>query len=415
MAHLKLLTPETPLHDACLRLGKVYSEVGATKRLPLYRWTQISNDAAVLAEHVRRRHHENDALERIAKLLARLLEFVGYGLTPGEPINFEHEHKLLAYDLLRGCLRRQSAKHLRLPNAPKTESLSKWVILKYPHACSKCGETECHCVVTPWIFEERRENPGPYLKFPKSVEAKQKRLEKEEWKDLTLIGLFEFFHAIYRNTLYQQEPWKIAFHLSEELGEAAIELTRLQTLCVIDNQTLGNELETIRGKVQEKVDDEIGKLRSSKRIKQKDRLQIEEKWTKALKTSLNDLDDAATTSQDWLSEQWGLKERDKSKVRDLALRLYFAEIITNKLKGELADVTSWLVAVSYAIQPDKAPNGELALGPKAVLTTLEIGYRREAENSKSLACIWCKQAPCSNGCLIRNSMIDELMQEVIKF
>jgi hypothetical protein len=413
MSHLKLLTPETPLHDACLRLAKVYSDVGATKRYPLYRWTQISNDAAVLAEHVRRRHQESDALERIAKLLARLLEFVGYGLTAGEPIKFEHEHKLFSYDLLRGCLLRQSAKHL--PNAPKTESLSKWVIVKYPYACSKCGETQCHCVVTPWIFEERRENPGPYLKFPKNVEAKQKRLKKEEWQDLTLVGLFEFFHAIYRNTLYQQEPWKIAFHLSEELGEVAIELTRLQTLCVIDNDTLGDELKTIRERVQDKVNDEIGKLKASKHIKQKDRLDIQQKWQKTLRTSLNDLDAAATASQEWLSKRWGLNESDKSKARDLALRLYFADIITHKIKGELADVTSWLVAVSYAIGPDRGRTGELASGPKAVLTTLENGYKKEVEKSKSLGCIWCNQDPCSNGCLIRNSMSDELMQEVIKF
>jgi hypothetical protein len=413
MAHLKLLTPETPLHDACCRLAKVYSGVEATKRYPLYRWTQISNDAAVLAEHVRRRHQETDALERIAKLLGRFLEFVGYGLTSGKPITFVHENKLLAYDLLRGCLARQSSKHLR--NAPKTESLSKWVIVKYPYACSKCGETQCHCVVTPWIFEERRENPGPYLKFPKSVEAKQKRLKKEEWQDLTLVGLFEFFHAIYRNTLYQQEPWKIAFHLSEELGEAAIELTRLQTLCVIDNKTLGDELKTIREKVQVKVDDEIEKLKTSKHIKQKDRLDIEQKWKKTLKASFNGLEAAATASQDWLSEEWGLNERDKSKARDLALRLYFAEIITNKLKGELADVTSWLVALSYAIRPAKGQTGELALGPKAVLTTLEDGYSKKAEKSRSIACIWCNEEPCTNGCLIRNSMSDELMQEVIKF
>ncbi len=413
MAHLKLLTPETPLHDACLRLAEVYSGVEATKRYPLYRWTQISNDAAVLAEHVRRRHQEDDALERVAKLLARLLEFVGYNLRPVGSLNFIHDNRLLPYALLRACLVRQSAKHLRY--APKSESLTKWVVLKYPHACSKCGERPCHCVVTPWVFEERRENPGPYLKFPQSVEKKQCRLRKEDWQDLTLKGLFEFFHAIYRNTLYQQDPWKTAFHLSEELGEVAIELTRLQTLCVIDNKTLGDELSNIQEKVKNKFDDEIEKLRTTKRLKVGDRSKIEQKWQKNFKASFDDLEAASTMPTDWLRERWGLKQISKNKARDLALRLYFAEIITRKLKEELADVTSWLVAVTYAIRPDKRPTGELAVGPRAVLTTLEGGYAKKAEKTKSLGCIWCNQAPCSNGCLIRNSMSDELMQEVIKF
>src|SRR5436309_973366 len=120
MSNQKTLDPDTPVSEACERLAKVYSGVTATQRHPLYRWTQIANDAAVLSEDIRR-HQEDEALNRIAKLLGRLLEFVGFGLCEAD-IN---QPQLLPYTLLRTEFRHNY--HDSPSNAPAKESLSKWI------------------------------------------------------------------------------------------------------------------------------------------------------------------------------------------------------------------------------------------------------------------------------------------------
>jgi len=266
--------------------------------------------------------------------------------------------------------------------------------------------------VRPWVIEERRENPKTFLEeFAKRVDERRNNLTPTEWTDLTLIGLFEFFQPIYRNTLYQQEPWKIAFHLSEELGEAAIELTRLQALCVLDPETLSDELDKIKKRVGRKIDTAL------RNISDYQRPEFQEDWYAKRDRFFATLGSISSNPESWLHEEWGLEQNafGNMKAKDLALRLYFAELVTKKFKEELADVASWLVAITYAIGPDGRATGHSLNGPQIVLSHLSVKYRTQRDQIDYLACSWCGEEQCSNGCLIRNTMSDELVQEIIKF
>src|SRR5262245_11025483 len=67
---------EPSLEAISQKLGSLYEAVSVS-RDPMFAWVQIANDVTILGEELRR-HRLNEAVRRSAKVLMRLLEFVGY-------------------------------------------------------------------------------------------------------------------------------------------------------------------------------------------------------------------------------------------------------------------------------------------------------------------------------------------------
>ena len=161
-----------------------------------------------------------------------------------------------------------------------------------------------------------------------------------------------------------------------------------------------------------------GNLKSITDEQAHQRMQAE--WEKRNGEPYGELDTALHDPQKWLTTHWGPACLREDEAKSLALRLNFANLITRKLKEELADVVSWLVALSYVIIPgrpkpaDGGKRDELDPGPKKVLEELEREYSTKRDNEMVLACAYCGQPRCTDGCLILNNMSDELVQEVIK-
>lgn len=402
----EILTNNTTVHDACAKLAFLYKDV-AVADSPLSRWLHLVNDATVLAEEIRR-GREQPAILRLAIILCRVLEFTGHYLQvsdilpvvhrdPNEPENWHLNDSVL----LSMCLGHQSARDL--PYAPAAESLTKWVITKYPHTCGKCGASPCECVLTPWIFEERRQNPGPYRKYSERVT--KKRQDNRDWNELTLAQLFGFFAGIFRNSFHYQDSWKIVMHLTEEIGEATVELNRLSLICATPVPYVADEKDRVFERAAARLRQESELITQSTQ-EQASHL---ETWTRRLdfmKQTMRDLSSEASATS-WIHEHWpGLDIAGCARVDDLALRLFFAELISEKFKEELSDVVSWVAALGCKLSKDD--HG------LAVIQDMARHYSEEVEGVRQMVCSWCKRNPCSNGCLIRHSLRDELVQSVMK-
>ncbi len=71
------------IDEVAKKLGLLYEHVSVAKD-PMFGWVQIVNDVTILGEQLRRNRAEEGA-DRAAKILFRLLEFLGYYL---------HTHKI---------------------------------------------------------------------------------------------------------------------------------------------------------------------------------------------------------------------------------------------------------------------------------------------------------------------------------
>jgi len=71
------------IDEVAKKVGLLYEHVSVAKD-PMFGWVQIVNDVTILGEQLRRNRAEEGA-DRAAKILFRLLEFLGYYL---------HTHKI---------------------------------------------------------------------------------------------------------------------------------------------------------------------------------------------------------------------------------------------------------------------------------------------------------------------------------
>ncbi len=78
--------------------------------------------------------------------------------------------------------------------------------------------------------------------------------------------MLDMFQEIYRNQYYGQEAWKICMHLTEELGEATIELSRLELAWRghARNFDIGGALAKVYRYTDNKIDKEIRRMEESK-------------------------------------------------------------------------------------------------------------------------------------------------------
>lgn len=417
----KVITPGTPLRDICKGFRMVYEPVGIMTNMPLYRWTQVSNDVADLAEKIRRPHMEDPALQRLAKILARILEFVGR-YTEGQYPRISLDDKIDFNSLIHASLRYQS---ISGSSTPADEYLSKWIRLKFPGGCSKCGKPKCECVLDPQIFEERHEKPDGYIKtYADKVETQRVRLSS--WEDFTIEDLFKNFATIYGHSLYHQDPWKVVAHLSEEIGEVSTELTRLELLSELPRGRMESEVDTPDGRksVWESI---VGKV--EQRIRR--RLDDFEKHGQNMASqklsgnlaSFREKVTSVTQQPGSYIGQWApmLQDYQGADELDLARRLFLAEVISYHIKEELADVTSWVCAAATVIKPrqdSKAQSKmvsfsvELPAGSRAVMANLIELYSFVLEGQEFMSCAHCNKGCCDDGCLLRNVFADELAHQI---
>ena len=336
---------------------------------PMFAWAQIVNDVTILGEDLRR-GREPEAVNQAGDVLTRLLEFIGYYL-------FVHkiEGKVPFADFVAETLRIPAYVEF-LPKGLQ-DGPSWWVMYKYPFVCAKCGRLPCHCLIQPWVLEKRREDPGPYLeKFRKVAEEVRGRLRESEHGEFTISGLIKHFRMIYEASYYYQDAWKIGMHLSEELGEAMTELGRMEIVCH-----------------ERSVFNLDAKLDLAFKIA-RDRLQA----------------DTAKITDPASSKQ--RKQEIEKELRDLELDLrkgnpweLMARLIGERFKEEIADVLSWVSAIVVKLDPDLV---KLASVPRKFVKVTAGGV-------KVLACPWCREDSCTDGCLVLHGVSGEIREKVSKF
>ena len=362
---------DTPLEDVAKRLATIYKNV-TFAHLPMFRWLHVLNDATILAEEIRRNRRQESA-ERAGKILMRLLNFIGYYLyiykTPPGQVASSSLPELIA-TVLRSKSYSDYFGTMELKEGP-----TRWILAKYPNACAKCGEKPCHCVVEPWVFEERREKPAPFEKYQQKTHQLRKNLQQNEIKLFSIRSVIEFFNSIYRNSYHHQEPWKLAMHLTEELGEATTELSRLELILL---------------------------ARSDDRYSFPTKQVIDHSQSKLEAVIDRIVDD---------KQRWIIKTRAEEKLKQLHDKIRQGDpwnflattVVGEQFKEEIADVFSWLAAVIHAL-PDK--------GTDAIATLEEIknSYVRQRGFAR-LECPYCHETECTNDCIVAHAVANELKEK----
>lgn len=367
---------KTSIDDVAKTLGSLYKQVTIAKD-PMYAWVQIVNDVTILGEDLRRGRHTEGA-GRACKVLFRLLEFVGYYLHehPVRPKSRQHTFA----DFLAHDLRRTSSTRV-FSNGPP-EGPTRWILAKYPRVCSKCAKQPCECLLKPWVFENRREDPGPYQEYREAADAARRRLAENPGKPLTLLGMLDMFVDIYQNSYYREQPAHLGMHLTEELGEATIELSRLLMAFRAKPSQFRMTKPLIREvfeDAREKIDKEIAHLKK-RHVK---RHLIDERQA-SLHRALD-------------SERRAFQESDGWEV--------FRQYVSEKLKEETSDVFSWLAAVLHKLDPKQ----------RQVREQRKRFIEQAGDGPEYLRCAWCHDNTCRNQCLVTHSISKEIIEKITKF
>lgn len=257
------------------------------------------------------------------------------------------------------------------------EGPTRWVLAKYPFVCSKCGKKPCVCLLTPWVLEDRREEPDEYLaKFWNEANNERRKLGSLDHEEFTVKSLIDHFATIYRANYYHQDLWQIGMHLSEEMGEATVELGRIELRRRAEEENFdiavkADEILTI-------TKDDVWKR--TEKITERD---AREKFRSKAQTRLEDFE------RDLKGNAW----------------TFFGDIVAEKFKEEIADVLSWIVAIVVKIDRNYEIFGKFPdrFSQKGMGNVLHLG------------CPWCHAAQCSDDCLIKHDVSKELTEKIMKF
>lgn len=361
---------EPSIEEIAKRLAGIYAQVKLS-RDPMFSWLEIMNDVTILGEDLRR-DRGDEAVDRAATVLARLLEFIGYFTYIHEPGNDNTVHDIVARSL------QQTSYSKYIPEDKLREGPTRWILAKYPFACSKCGNEQCHCLLAPWVLENRREEPDEYFdRFWTRADERRSQLRDCTLQEFTLHSLLNHFSEIYRANYYHQDAWKLGMHLSEEMGEATVELRRIE---------LRRRAEKAGYDIVSQASDIIGITRA----------RIENQTKKITK----------------LEEQTKFRVKAEAQLKAFEAKLgnkpweFFGNIVAEKFKEEIADVFSWLVAII------------ISLDSKDLKIFKKFPKRFEREGKGGvlfLACPWCHEAQCSDDCLIAHGVSQELTEQILKF
>lgn len=360
------LTHDDVIEDMAHRLGTLYAGVNLS-RDPMFSWLHITNDMTILGEELRR-DRKDEAADRACKILIRLLEFLGYYLYchPG--------NKGELSDLVATTLREPSVEGL-LPGFP--EGPSRWILVKYPYACSKCGQQPCHCMVYPLVLENRREDPERYLQtFRIKADAARKKLAEGKHSQFTLKSLLAHFREIYHNSYCHQDLWKIGMHLSEEIGEATTELSRMNLRWRAEQAGFD-----INGALAKTFEISAAKLGTETRKIMNQ--EVKQRRTSEIATEF------ATLRKKFEANPWP----------------EYGRLVGEKFKEEVSDVFSWLAAIIDRSDPKLA----------CLNLLLETLSRFDMGAMRVLACKYCHQESCANTCLVTHGVSAEITEKLSKF
>jgi len=366
---LEPFTLDKPNIDALAeRLAQLYADV-TLHHSPLFAWVQITNDITILGEDLRR-ERKSEAINRAGKALIRLLEFIGY---------YRYVHvpgRGGTADLVARIFKEKSFGDY-LPDDLE-EGPTRWIIAKYPFACSKCGEAPCHCVVRPWVLEKRREEPEPYEALRKKADESRESLKTRKIQPFSIRQMINHFRDIYRANYYHADAWKIGMHLSEEVGEATIELGRLelsQLALEMKFKVEGDALRFAFATAETKVQSVIKSIKNEATRESKEA---------ALGEALIVLKKEVQEKQ----ENWDVYHR----------------LVGAKLKEEIADTLGWLCGIIVQLDPN--------------LTELEKvpdEFKNKSGGVEYLCCVWCRHERCSNNCLVGHAISSEMVEHITKF
>lgn len=360
------LTHDDVIEDMARRLGTLYAGVNLS-RDPMFSWLHITNDMTILGEELRR-DRENEAVDRACKILIRLLEFLGYYLYchPGNKDELS--------DLVASTLREPSFDGL-LAGMP--EGPSRWILVKFPYACAKCGQQPCHCMVYPLVFENRRGDPEGYLQtFKSKADAARKKLAEGDHAPFTLKSLLSHFRAIYHNSYCHQDLWRIGMHLSEEIGEATTELSRINLRWRAEKASFD-----INGALAKTFEISGAKLGGETELIKNE--EVKQKRAAEIATEL------ATLRKKFEANPWAA----------------YGQLVGEKFKEEVSDVFSWLAAIIDRLDPKL----------ECVNKLLETLSRFDMGAMRVLACKYCHQESCANACLVTHGVSAEITEKLSKF
>jgi len=333
------------------------------KSMPSDIWLQVVNDASQLAEEVRRENYkpvsnEEGVLRQAVKMFCWMCCFVG---------KYTHEkaQDLGVNDSIGISL---VTSHSSDDFAGGDETYSKWIVLKFPGVCPVCGNSPCLCPSYAEMVENRKVDPR-YEKFKgewsKNIENAKREFNKSEntkdFRTKSLNQLIKFFSDIYGGVHLQMNLDRICFHLLEEVGEVSDELLYLNLLKQYQEDELDKKFKPVfyesKGRIQgisPKLDEQVNKVSAEK-------------------------------SGEALGE---------------ALFEFIRTSNIENLKGELADVFSWLCAVLHKLDCLIKP-GVVKDRPGS------FSFSRQIENHYKnfhgdFACPVCEKAKCDKLCLLKN-------------
>jgi NTP pyrophosphatase (non-canonical NTP hydrolase) len=325
-----------------------------SEKLPTTLWLEAVDEASKLAEEIRKSNLSEEVVHHVARLFGWVCTFVGKylvqtaGFNPGDPLQ-----------LLLQETNPDSFLH------PEPESYFKWVLEKYPAVCGLCGCSPCVCGVRRDLAENRYREAQAWNKFleqsgKRLVEARKKVTKRyPKLKTMPLDQQMDVMVQIFRGSNYEADLWKITAHLLEEMGEVAREILALEALASFRVQLTGN------GKSED--------LSSDFRHRAQERLE----------------------------KRFGLRKRDavsyisQDAVIDIIQRLRVDSC--SKLKGELADVFSWICALLHKIGylRRSARDGS---GEEEKFALILSGYYMNVDRRR--ACPYCERSTCDRLCQV---------------
>ena len=367
---------------------KFYHEIykGANeKRQPALLWLEAVDEATKLTEEARK-EQPDIIVKEVVKLFSWVCSFIGkYTLSP--PENDKDPIGRLLCD-------KDGDDHSNVD-----ESWGKWVWKKYPGLCPVCGQKKCVCPAYRELAEERHrleengevkaeenEHEKAYrARRKEEMEEYRQKIEKEGRKELqkarqntTELGNFkkksldkqiDMLITIYGGLHFDLGFLQITAKLLEEVGEVGRIILALEGLYDLNKQN-------------EKVKTEA----RSGLIKLLDNAKLNDERKKELKEKVNpDLTQAIEYFQFWAARS---------------------------LKGELADVFTWLSAVLHKVGMCWRFSCEEKESQWFQFYDFLIDHHRK-NDQKQLVCTFCGKTRCEKSCLWLHAC-DTVLEEMAK-
>ncbi len=347
---------EWTLDDWVLGIHSIYGDRNATTS-PMELWLHVTNDVSQLSEEVRKGSLEAVVSEG-AKMFGRICCFVG---------KYLHQKEFPGSDPIQTLLRDRYGGGDFIGGK---ELYGKWILGKYPKCCGTCWEIVCVCSAYRPIMESRDKQPELYQRVTKGRDQNVGRVKEQlssvngepsqaakQFLSQPLDRLIDSFFAIFGGGHFDLELWKIAAHLMEEIGEVANEILYLAEL----KQAEGEGMD-----FAENMANGFARARGDERG-------LDEKLQTLIQGKV-----------------------DQGGESTLA---FYKGFIAQTMRGELADVISWLAALLWKIGEIWRLSKTQKTGEKPPFYIFwEYVDVRFTGQQHNLACAFCEGIQCKEWC-----------------